>query len=218
MSLIGWFVFSVFGGVGLITLPMDYINDFIHRPKPIAKSLYVERKIILGEQSSLLMEAGQQLQEDMKSNRGGKQSKGMAKKEKEFRRDVMILEYHYRKLEDAFKNQGGNILVHFAKLIGGCIGALLSFAWILHMILYILPVYVIAQPTPISSFLNAFFTGVSVVPFLGTAFYALFTFYLLFCVVKGVVKLGFRILFITIHPLQYDYLFIDHKMIESEKQ
>lgn len=122
MALIGWFVFSAFGGVGLISLPVDYINAFLHRPRPIAKALYIERKLILGEQSGILMEVGQQIQADIKSNRGGKASKGSMKKEKEFRRDVLILEYHYRKLEDAFKNQGGNILVHYAKLIGGIIG------------------------------------------------------------------------------------------------
>jgi len=127
MSLIGWFVFSIFGGVGLISLPMDYINDFLHRPRPIKKELYVERKLILGEQSGIMMEVGQQIQADIKSNRGGKASKGSIKKEKEFRRDVLILEYHYRKLEDAFKNQGGNVLVHIGKLVFGIIGYEKSF-------------------------------------------------------------------------------------------
>jgi len=33
MSFFGWFFVVLFGGVGLITLPIDMINHFRHRPK-----------------------------------------------------------------------------------------------------------------------------------------------------------------------------------------
>ena len=33
MSFIGWFLFVMFGGVGLSALPMDLIREFIMRPK-----------------------------------------------------------------------------------------------------------------------------------------------------------------------------------------
>lgn len=35
LTLIGWFVFSVFAGVGMSSLPYDWLNEFKHRPKPI---------------------------------------------------------------------------------------------------------------------------------------------------------------------------------------
>lgn len=126
MSLVGWFFFSIFGGVGLFSLPYDWINDFLHRPKKINKDQYLINKKVIGEQAGLLMESGDQVKLDMKgmpkTNGLTRASRGLKKREKEFKRDVLILEYHYRRLEDAYKNQGGNIIVHYAKLCGGIIG------------------------------------------------------------------------------------------------
>jgi LMBR1 domain-containing protein 1 len=34
-SLLGWIVFSMFGGVGLIALPFDAFMSFKYRPRPI---------------------------------------------------------------------------------------------------------------------------------------------------------------------------------------
>ena len=33
MSFVGWFIFSIYVGIGFIALPMDCINSFRHRPK-----------------------------------------------------------------------------------------------------------------------------------------------------------------------------------------
>lgn len=33
ISFVGWFIFVIFGGLGLTALPMDLIMEFIHRPK-----------------------------------------------------------------------------------------------------------------------------------------------------------------------------------------
>jgi LMBR1 domain-containing protein 1 len=35
MTLVGWLIFSVFAGVGLASLPYDWLLDFKYRPKPI---------------------------------------------------------------------------------------------------------------------------------------------------------------------------------------
>lgn len=43
----GWFIFSIFGGIGLIALPLDLIYDYFYRPKPRSASEIAERKIIL---------------------------------------------------------------------------------------------------------------------------------------------------------------------------
>jgi LMBR1 domain-containing protein 1 len=34
MSFFGWILLILFGGVGLFSLPIDWINDFRRRPKP----------------------------------------------------------------------------------------------------------------------------------------------------------------------------------------
>lgn len=40
MSFISWFLFVVFGGVGLTALPMDLIHTFTTRPKQMDKESY----------------------------------------------------------------------------------------------------------------------------------------------------------------------------------
>jgi len=40
VSFVGWFLFSIFGSVGLITLPSDLIASFKNRPRPIGKDKY----------------------------------------------------------------------------------------------------------------------------------------------------------------------------------
>lgn len=72
------------------------------------------------------MENCKQLNGELKAaSRGGnfnrryRQIKG---RENTFRKEVLILEYHYRKLEDGYKNQGGNILLQYVKFWLGCLG------------------------------------------------------------------------------------------------
>merc|ERR1712039_564807 len=59
---------------------------------------------------------------------------------------------------------------------------------------------------PVTTFLNELFTafeGTGVYP-LGVAFFAVFTLYLLACVVKGCLKFGMRIFFLfSIHPMRH---------------
>ncbi|KAJ3007426.1 UNVERIFIED_CONTAM: hypothetical protein HDU68_003512, partial [Siphonaria sp. JEL0065] len=166
---------------------------------------YAERKKAIGQQSELLIEVGKQLQEDLKqAARGGsrmnRRFRQLRVKENEFRKDTLILEFHYRRLEASYKQQGGNILMQYLGFIGGCCSAVISVCWLLHICLFLMPT--LFGGAPYSLFLNDFFSGVSPIPFIGTAFYALFSFYLLLCVIKGNSKLGMRIVFITIHPLR----------------
>ena len=44
---LGELLFAIFGGVGLITLPYDYLMDFIYRPTPIKEKDFNKRKNIL---------------------------------------------------------------------------------------------------------------------------------------------------------------------------
>lgn len=43
-STLGWLFFMVFGAIGLVALPLDWIRQFIGRPtKTITKSEYITR-------------------------------------------------------------------------------------------------------------------------------------------------------------------------------
>lgn len=206
ISVLGYVFFSVFGGIGLIALPFDCILGFIHRPKPIGTKEYQEKKKIIGEQAKLLMEAGTFLTEEVKqAGRRGKSlldksERRLRKKEQEFRKDVLILEYHFQWLEDAYKNQGGNFILQFASFLFGCFGCILSLCWVIHVIVYIIPVMM--GYDALDPFLNNFFMQVGDVPFIGVVIYAMFSFYLMACVIKGTIKLGMRILFFTVHPMK----------------
>jgi len=73
-----------------------------------------------------------------------------------------------------------------------------SLAWILHIILYVL-----LKPA-VTPFLNSLFSVLDgVFPLFGTLAFAIFAFYLVWCVLKGTMKFGLRLLIITIHPLKY---------------
>lgn len=43
----GWFIFVLFGGIGLIALPLDLILDYFYRPRPRSAAEIAERKIML---------------------------------------------------------------------------------------------------------------------------------------------------------------------------
>lgn len=51
----GWFLFVIFGGIGLIALPLDWIIDYFYRPRPRAPAEIAERKILLRRKVEELM-------------------------------------------------------------------------------------------------------------------------------------------------------------------
>lgn len=44
MSFISWFLFVIFGGIGLFALPLDYIYAFCNRPKKISQTELTAKK------------------------------------------------------------------------------------------------------------------------------------------------------------------------------
>lgn len=66
LSLFGYIMFVVFGGVGLTALPMDLIKEFTNRPKMLTSSEAMQKKQSLRRKSVELMEEGNKLKEDQK--------------------------------------------------------------------------------------------------------------------------------------------------------
>ncbi len=44
---LGMLIVAIFGGVGLINMPYDLMNEFIYRPKPITPEDFNKRKKVL---------------------------------------------------------------------------------------------------------------------------------------------------------------------------
>ena len=92
-------------------------------------------------------------------------------------------------------------MIPLMKLIAGCFCGLLSFFWILHVIVYVL---VRPDGKAATLFLNDMLisiesAGVFVVSAL---FFFLLNLHLIFCVIKGCLKVGMRCFCFTVHPMR----------------
>lgn len=104
-------------------------------------------------------------------------------------------------LRISYQLKGGNPLVYIMKLVMGLFGIGLSISWLLHIIIFMLPA------VPINPFLNQLFVDASnAIPgfsLFGVICFAIYSFYLLLCVVFGNFKLGVRFLLFTMYPMEY---------------
>eukprot|EP00444_Apocalathium_aciculiferum_P026342 CAMPEP_0183419728 /NCGR_PEP_ID=MMETSP0370-20130417/25978_1 /TAXON_ID=268820 /ORGANISM="Peridinium aciculiferum, Strain PAER-2" /LENGTH=569 /DNA_ID=CAMNT_0025603559 /DNA_START=23 /DNA_END=1730 /DNA_ORIENTATION=+ len=210
MCFVGWLFFVVFGGIGLSAVPLDLILEYTDRPKPIDEQMYQQRRRLLGQAASLLMVQADSLQgkdcdlANSKGWRAGREKRAVRADYNKFKRDVMLLETEFERLKISKFHKGENLAVSIAKLTMGILCAIMSIMWVLHIIL----VVVVPQLDPGSDiqFLDAIFSaceGSGLYP-LGVALFAVFTLYLLACVVKGCLKFGMRIFFLfSIHPMRH---------------
>jgi len=192
-----------FGGVGLAALPIDLVNTFRKRPKNMTVEQYAERKLMIGKRAALLLTKGKALRD--KVHRLGT-TRPTARKDirefNKFRAGVFIVEQEYKTLEKRFKPGKMRILYivwDWIQLLLGFIGIGVSATWLLHIILYMAP-----RGAPISYFLNSMFTALdNAFRLFGVIAYFIWAFYLLWCVIKGLFKVGVRIpLLCTIHPMK----------------
>lgn len=200
MAFLGWFFFTIFAGVGFIALPLDLFNEFRTRPEPMTTKTYFDERALLGGRTKTLLEIANKLSLELEKKHTG------AKKRQETR-DMRNLEKHYFYLKKdfqiltiAYKLRGGNPLVYLLKLFGAFVFGCVSISWWIHIAIYILPA------KPVSPFLNTFFIdltdNVPSFPLFGVLAFALWSFHLLFCVVKGNFRLGVRFLVFKLYPME----------------
>jgi LMBR1 domain-containing protein 1 len=63
MSFVGWFPLMIFLGAGLIALPVDLINDWRFRPRPMNEADFNRRKHELAGKVDVLLQGGKKLLE-----------------------------------------------------------------------------------------------------------------------------------------------------------
>ena len=193
VAFVGWFLFTVFVGVGLVALPMDMMMEYARRPQPIDLEEYAKQRMLLNERSRQLMEVAQKLGLDAHRKR----DRHTTKKFNQFRQAVYFLEKDWAKVKMAYKERGGNPLKWMCSAFLGLFSGVLSVVWYIHIVCY-----VFMKPPP-TIFLNAFFIELDkVFSLFGTLMYGLFSFYLLACVLKGCMKVGLRFFWIPIHPMR----------------
>eukprot|EP01060_Flectonema_neradi_P002467 TRINITY_DN11529_c0_g1_i1.p1 TRINITY_DN11529_c0_g1~~TRINITY_DN11529_c0_g1_i1.p1 ORF type:complete len:502 (+),score=72.93 TRINITY_DN11529_c0_g1_i1:84-1589(+) len=193
LCFVGWISFMVFGGVGLIALPMDLINDFRERPEKLSRKDYELRKRELGKDITALLQKGKALEE--KTAAGKKEFFGGTKKKvNKFKEAVTEIEKKWDRLQ-ASMDVDRQVCLAYLKLPLGIIGIVLSFMWVMHMILYNL--------TGSHPWLNNMFSGLdSFFPLFGTIAYTAFAVWMLWAAVKGCFKLGCNFGIIQIHPME----------------
>eukprot|EP01012_Entosiphon_sulcatum_P046492 TRINITY_DN6249_c0_g1_i1.p1 TRINITY_DN6249_c0_g1~~TRINITY_DN6249_c0_g1_i1.p1 ORF type:complete len:513 (+),score=151.80 TRINITY_DN6249_c0_g1_i1:117-1655(+) len=193
LCLLGWICLVLFGGVGLATLPIDLILDWVHRPVPLTAVEFAQLKDRIGRKVTRLIEKGKDIENSQLRSRGI----GMMLRRRinEFKQDVLKTEEEMEKLKVAYKEGGGSPLIHWAKLLIGIVGIALSLAWATHVI--------INNLLKVHPLLNYMFVRLDrVFALFGTAAYGLFTIYLLWAVAKGVIKVGSHALVFEVYPMK----------------
>lgn len=191
VTALGWIFFFIYGGVGLTALPVDIIYEYMHRPKRITAAEYAREVNQIAAQAQRLMSVGKELQEKERK----KNNNSIRNKINLFKNEVYILERNLDRLEISYKDQGGSPFVIYGKLLVGVIGMFISLMWILHIFIY--------NTINLNPFLNTVLRQLDAAfSLLGVIFYAIFAFWLLWCTIRGCVKVGMRIIFFTIHPMK----------------
>jgi len=201
-SIVSWLIFMIYAGVGVVAMPIDLIRSFLTRPtKVISKSEYIRC-------ATILVRDVQNVRTEIKNLQKEQATSGKTRKVKkqmiELQEKLMKLEDDELELQKVFP-QGEtresmwmlSVLGYWLQLFLGIVCSGLSVLWVVHIVLYIL-----IKPPP-STFLNAFFQYLDKVwSLLGTIFFAIFCFYLIFCVIKGNTRLGLKFLLVSLYPMK----------------
>jgi len=186
LAVFGWILLVVFGGIGMIALPIDLVNSFRERPNPISEEVYKKRVVTIGERAEALMKQGLETQKGSVPR----------KVKNQWKTDVWGLIREYDMNEVAFKKKGGAIIVYFIKLVLGIFGGILTLLWIVQICIW--------TNTGFYPFINYMLIAMTGIwQFFGVLFFGIFAYWMLWCLIAGNYKWGIRVpLFFTIHPMK----------------
>jgi LMBR1 domain-containing protein 1 len=214
LSFISWFLFVIFGGIGLAALPLDFIYDFNTRPVKMSPRELADKKRFLLLETKKVKELG----EIAKSleDKGALKKTIFSSEKREYnatmrklRASVCVLDNEYQMIEIQSELNDEWVLKYWFGLLLGIICLILSLSWFIHIILYFI---VIPNGQPLHPFLNNLlvFLVENNVGFMATAFFAMFCLYLLLAAIKGNVKFGLRILLCwAVHPMKRNETYIN---------
>lgn len=208
LTFIGWFVFSIWAGIGLIALPMDLIYAYRNRPKMLTVSEARNiRKTIMKKSEELIKigdEMATRLIDALEAARGGGQKRKAQREHKaDLARFRLLVDQIENDLDDfqlgdpANYKQHYNPLVPYFKLLAGVFSIIVSLLWFIQVVIYMLP-------TPaVHPFLNTYLVMLDAFfPLLGTLTIGGMAIYLLLCASVGAAKFGTRFFLIDVHPLE----------------
>jgi len=224
MTFIGWFFFVLFGGVGMPSMPLDFILAYVNRPRHMDAVEFAEAQQSIRERVNELVDIGELVKiereerngvantnnagggffQRFKGGGGGGMTRAERKEEsrtlKEFKKAVYLLEKDVEDLKACSDNfDSYNPIIPFIKLLLGIISGLLTLLWILQICIYMLP------KNPKIPFLNTYLDfWRKYFPLFGVLTIAAFSLYALFGAIKGCFKCGIRFMFIQLYPMEYN--------------
>eukprot|EP00727_Mastigamoeba_balamuthi_P012662 m51a1_g8018 putative lmbr1-like conserved region-containing protein (476) ;mRNA; f:198074-199920 len=195
ITLLGYLLMCVFGSIGLVTVPWDLALGYKHRPKRITADQWAKGREEIGKRADNLVQIGNAIVERRRMGKVGRREREQVNR---WRQACYVLEEDYARLKDAHELKGLQILLGYIQAPLSFFAFVLSVFWVLHILLYII------IPTPPTKFLNGFFQTLNNAwGLLGVIAYAIFSFYLLLCVIKGNIKFGMRFFFfIPVYPMK----------------
>jgi LMBR1 domain-containing protein 1 len=214
MAWLGWFLFALFGGIGLAAMPLDLVLAYYNRPRHMDAAEYAEAQQSLRDRVNELVDIGEliKIEREEKAQVGlrskfgrfslNSEKRATAKHEREayleFKQAVYLLEEDVEDFQNATVNwEKYNFLLPYSSLLLGICSFIISIFWFVHVIVYVYPT------PPLTPFLNNYFAWFDQwFPLFGAVSVAIFSIYLLFAAVKGCFKFGIRFMFFQIHPMK----------------
>eukprot|EP00201_Polytomella_parva_P001402 CAMPEP_0175086512 /NCGR_PEP_ID=MMETSP0052_2-20121109/29287_1 /TAXON_ID=51329 ORGANISM="Polytomella parva, Strain SAG 63-3" /NCGR_SAMPLE_ID=MMETSP0052_2 /ASSEMBLY_ACC=CAM_ASM_000194 /LENGTH=320 /DNA_ID=CAMNT_0016358697 /DNA_START=614 /DNA_END=1576 /DNA_ORIENTATION=+ len=197
-SVMGWIVFLIFAGMGLLTSPVDWLQQFLGRPKSvITKSEYMSRARIIAQRAKQILSMAAIM-------RRGDRDRRWRSNLSKLQREIALLEEDEYALEQVFpQGEDGNarwvlfVLGFWMLLVMSVVGLGLSCLWIAQIAVYMLP------PNPVYPLLNTLFVKLdSAFPLFGTLAFSIFCLYLMVVAMKGNFMLGLNFLVIKLYPMR----------------
>ena len=209
-SFISWFLFVIFGGIGLSAIPLDFFHDFCTRPKSIRSSdirlrkedliRNIENLKLLGEEIEKMEQKGVE-----KKNFFSSEKRKYNRKKREFIAGKLLAEQEFSivNVANEIRKKNNCIIIFYYLLIPlGIISTILSLLWIIQ---FICSYFIIKNGQPGYPFLSnllIFFQDHDCA-FISFFLFAIFNLYLLLCLIKGNIKFGVRFFCCwTIHPMK----------------
>lgn len=210
LIIVSWVLFVTFFGVGLGSLSVDMIYNWIDRPKPKTAKAIAEEKLELREKTNNLMAKMKRFEDPPETTEkpAKKAFFGGWFEKKHTKISEKQLKIEFEKLNDEYdlfkaeQNLGFNPLWSLISLLFGIIFGVFSILILLQIILGQL---IRVNGVPVWSFLSHFFQFVErkMSGFVTVVITLVFVFAILVLVIKGVTTFGFRFFCcISLYPLK----------------
>ncbi|MCQ2821199.1 MAG: LMBR1 domain-containing protein [archaeon] len=207
LCFISYFLFTLFGGIGLFALPMDMIYSFISRPKKLDKAVIESMKKEIVETAADLKELALKVKALEESGANKKMFFSPEKREynelyNKLKVGVSCISDEYDLINLQNLITGKTILEAYISLIVGILCLIVSGVWVFQIVVYVV---LKTQGKALYQGLNVLLVymtdkGIS---FVAIGIFAIMCMYLLLCTMKGNLKFGVRFFILgSIHPMK----------------